>query len=140
MKVIKYIFLFLLITSLSCSKNRQYKNPYLNNLSFSVEINMDLPEYSTLKFANNSVLVHQIGIKGVIVFNTGNAYIAFEASDPNHFPNNCSQMQPNQFTCKCQCENNEYSLYNGHSIKGKREYPMKTYKIHRSNNLLRIYN
>ncbi len=124
----------------SCSKNQTYQNEFLENVSFNIEINLDLPEYNSLKYANNSVLVQNIGIKGVIVFNTGNGYNAFEASDPNHYPSSCSQMQPNQFTCKCDCEDNQYSLHTGQITHGTGQYSLKAYHVSQSGNRLRIYN
>jgi len=124
----------------SCSDKQKYNNPYLDDVSFSVSINLDLPEYSRLKFANNSVLVYNIGIKGVIVFNTGSGFTAFEASDPNHYPSNCSQMHPDQFTCQCDCEDNKYSLYDGQHISGQGDFTLKQYHVSRSGNTLRIYN
>ena len=140
MKYFSYIAIFIFFTAVSCEKNKQYSNPYLEDVSFSREINMDLPEYSVLKFANNSVLIQNIGLKGVIVFNTGSGYVAFEASDPNHYPSTCSQMQPNQFTCQCNCENNKYSLYDGQKIEGEGQYSMKSYHISQSGNRLIISN
>ena len=138
-KIIVLLVMFSLLNS-ACKKNTTYNNPYLEDVSFSIEINMDLPEYAPLKFANNSVLVHNVGIKGVIVFNTGNSYNAFEASDPNHYPSACSTMQPNQFTCKCDCENNTYSLHTGQLSSGEGKYSLKAYHVSQSGNKLRISN
>ena len=138
-KSILIVFLFFLLF-VSCKKRTKYNNPYLEDISFSIEINMDLPEYTPLKYANNSVLVHNAGIKGVIVFNTGNGYNAFEASDPNHSPSPCSTMQPNQFTCKCDCEDNTYSLHTGQLSSGDGDYGLKPYQIAQSGNKLIISN
>ena len=140
--IIKYLavpFWFILLIT-ACKKNANYNNPYLENVSFSIEINMDLPEYAPLKYANNSVLVRNAGIKGVIVFNTGNSYNAFEASDPNHYPSSCSTMQPNQFTCRCDCEGNTYSLHTGQITSGDGQYSLKAYHISQTGNKLRISN
>jgi len=139
MKKIIYIT-FILFLIFSCAKQSEYSNPYLDDVSFSIEINMDLPEYQSLKFANNSVLVYNVGIKGAIVFNTGSGYVAYEASDPNHYPDDCSQMQPNQFTCKCECEGNQYSLYTGQLVEGSGQYNLKAYRISQTGNKLRITN
>ena len=136
----KALFLLLVISLFSCKKKQVYNNPYLEDVSFSISINMDLPEYAPLKYANNSVLVHNIGIKGVIVFNTGTGYNAFEASDPNHYPSPCSTMQPNQFTCKCDCEDNTYSLHTGQLTHGTGDYSLKAYHISQNGNSLRISN
>jgi len=140
MKYVKYLLLLAILLQFSCSKKQKYSNPYLENVSFSINVDMDLPEYSSLKFANNSVLVYNVGIKGVLVFNSGSGYVAFEASDPNHHPSNCSQMRPNQFTCKCSCEDNKYSLYDGQLVEGSGTYTLKQYHISQSGNNLRIYN
>jgi len=136
----KVLFIFLILSLFSCKKKQVYNNPYLEDVSFSISINMDLPEYAPLKYANNSVLVHNIGLNGVIVFNTGTGYNAFEASDPNHYPSSCSTMQPNQFTCKCDCEDNTYSLHTGQLTHGNGEYSLKAYHISQSGNSLRISN
>jgi len=137
----KHIIALLVLLSLfSCDKRREYNNKYLDDVSFSINLNLDLPEYSRLKFANNSVLVHNAGIKGVLVFYSGSSYFAYEASDPNHYPSACSQMQPNQFTCECDCESNQYSLYTGQVTHGDGEYPLKPYLISLSGNVLHISN
>ncbi len=141
MKAVKFITLSIVLLGLqACKKKSDYKNPYLQDVSFSVEINLDLPEYAPLQYANNSVLIQNIGIKGVIVFYSGNSYLAYEASDPNHYPSGCSQMHPNQFTCKCDCENNRYSLYTGQLTEGEGKYPLKAYHVSQNGHLLRISN
>jgi len=134
------ILLSLNLFFLSCSKNKQERNPYLKDLSFNREINLDLPQYSSLKFANNSIIIKEIGIKGVIIFNSGSQFLAWEASDPNHFPSSCSTMEPNQFTCSCPCEENKYSLYDGQIINGEGSYTLKPYHISVNGNFLFIYN
>ncbi len=134
------IIISIYITLLSCTKTKQERNPYLKDISFSREINLDLPQYSPLKFANNSVLIPEIGIKGVIIINTGNQFLAWEASDPNHYPSTCSRMNPNQFTCSCDCEGNKYSLYDGQLIDGEGNYTLKPYHISLSGNILFVYN
>lgn len=140
MRRIYPILVLLLLLNNACRKNTTYNNPYLEDVNFTTEINLDLPEYSPLKFANNSVLVRHVGLKGVIIFNTGSGYNAFEASDPNHYPSACSTMQPNQFTCQCPCEENTYSLYTGQLTKGTGQYGLKAYHITQSGNRLHISN
>ncbi len=132
--------LFISLLFLSCTKNKRERNPYLKDVSFNLQINMDLPQYSSLKFANNSILVQQVGIKGVIIFNTGSQFLAWEASDPNHYPSSCSTMQPNQFTCSCPCEENKYSLYDGQIIEGEGNYTLKPYHVSVNGQSLFIYN
>ena len=141
----KVIFRTILLISLlsfnyGCDKNVPEQNPYLQNVGFTREINLDLPQYSSLKFANNSIILYNVGIKGVIVFNTGNSFLAWEASDPNHYPSDCSTMTPDQFTCECSCEGNKYSLYDGQKISGDGNYSLKPYHIYQNGNILTISN
>ncbi len=138
--LLRILTIGLLLSLWACDKNKPDQNPYLENIGFSREINLDLPEYSSLKFANNSIIVHNVGIKGVIVFNTGNSFLAWEASDPNHYPSDCSTMTPNQFTCECSCEGNKYSLYDGQKISGDGNYSLKPYHIYQNGNILTISN
>jgi nitrite reductase/ring-hydroxylating ferredoxin subunit len=145
MKKKDYINISLIILTihylfLSCSPSQQERNPYLKDVSFSREINLDLPQYSPLKFANNSIILNDIGIKGVIIFNTGSQFLAWEASDPNHYPSSCSTMEPNQFTCSCPCEENKYSLYDGQLISGEGNYTLKPYHLTVNGNILFVYN
>ncbi len=140
MRNFKIVFFTIIFIFFSCAKTKQETNPYLKDISFSREINLDLPQYSSLKFPNNSVLISEIGLKGVIVINTGNQFLAWEASDPNHYPSSCSTMQPNQFTCSCACEGNKYSLYDGQLIEGEGNYTLKPYHISQTGNILFIYN
>ena len=66
------LFLFLM---LGCSKDPIQRNPYLADIRFQRDLNLSLPLYNQLNFVGGSVLIPDIGIKGVIVFNlTGNTF------------------------------------------------------------------
>jgi len=116
------------------------KNPYLRDVSFDITLNLDLPEYSSLKYPGNAIYVPYGGIKGIFVFNTGSGYNAFEASDPNHYPNDCSTMELDGTTVVCPCENNRYSLADGHLMSGEGSYGLKPYHVIDNGDVLHIYN
>lgn len=125
---IAVLSLFLLV-SLGCSKDRvNNNNPYLANLSFSVQVNMNLPLYSNLQFAGNSVKVNEtnVGNRGIIVFNTGSGYVAFDGACPNQELTSCSTLTLSSSTATCPCDDAIYSLYNGQAP-GK-QYPLKQYR------------
>jgi len=61
--------LFTAFLFLSCSSTDLERNPYLAEYSFQFPINLNLPEYNDLKLAGGSVLISQLGHKGVIVYN-----------------------------------------------------------------------
>jgi nitrite reductase/ring-hydroxylating ferredoxin subunit len=98
---------------------------------------MDLPAYSKLKFASNAILYPNVGAKGLYIFNTGNAYNAFDAACPNQSLSDCSTMTLNGINLVCPCDKEEYSLFTG---LGKLTYPLKQYRVEVNGNVLRIYN
>ena len=104
--------LFLLL--MGCSRENLERNPYLPELQFSVPINLNLPEYNALLFAGGSHFLPQYGHKGILIFNlNGNSYTAWEASCPNHLPNDCSRTQVVGVLAECACEGYQYSLATG---------------------------
>ena len=104
--------LFLLLVG--CSREKLERNPYLPELQFSVPINLNLPEYNALLFAGGSHYLPQYGHKGILIFNlNGNSYTAWEASCPNHLPNDCSRTQVVGVLAECACEGYQYSLATG---------------------------
>jgi len=110
----RFFLLALFAITLSCHKdNVVNNNPFLPNYSFSININTNLPSYSQLQYPGNPVFVDQAGagIKGIIVMKVGtNDFRAFEASCPNQFPSDCSQLTIDGINAICPCDEKEYSL------------------------------
>ena len=135
----KYSFFFLLLVLLnSCSEQAvRNNNPYLPNYTVLIDINLNLPEYSNLKFVSNAVLIPAKGVRGVVVFNTGSGYNAFDAACPNQALSSCSTMTIKGINLLCACDNEEYSLFTG---QGKLQYPLKQYRVEVNGDVLRVYN
>ena len=137
----KYFLLLIAFPMLfGCSTNsNNYNNPYLPNYTVNLQINMNLPQYSDLKFVSNAVYIAGQGVRGIIVFNTsGTTYNAFDAACPNQALSSCSTMTIKGINALCACDNAEYSLFTGQSP-GK-QYPLKQYRVEVSGNILRVYN
>ena len=147
----KYFFFLAAIAMLfGCSTNSpNNNNPYLPNYPVNVDINMDLPSYSSLKFVANAIYFPSQGVRGIFVFNSGSGYIAFDAACPNQALSSCSTMsfkkldpidplKIDKTTVVCPCDSAEYSLFTGQSA-GK-QYPLKQYRVEVNGNLLRVYN
>ncbi|MFS4454667.1 Rieske (2Fe-2S) protein [Maribacter sp. 2304DJ31-5] len=133
MKRILSLFLLILITS--CERNGTNRNPFLQEIGFRFDANLNLPLYSPLTNTGNAVLIENngVGTRGVFIINTGfNQFRAFEASCPNHAPNNCSTMTLNGQTATCSCEDYQYSLFTGQQLNrpddGNRYYDMLEYR------------
>jgi nitrite reductase/ring-hydroxylating ferredoxin subunit len=128
----------LFLVFLSCSDNGPINtNPFIPNYTFTVDINMSLPSYSKLLYPSNAIYYAGKGVKGLIIFNTGSGYNAFDAACPNQTPSTCSPMTIDGIDAVCSCDNKTYSLFSG---QGSLQYPMKQYRVEVNGNVLRIYN
>lgn len=130
-------------TVLGCSTdNVRYKNPYLPNYNFSIDINENLPTYSELKIPMNPVYVNNgtTGVSGIIVMRISDTdYRAWEAACPNQPPTSCSTMNVEGLYAQCNCEtSHRYSLFDGTA---ELEYGMRPYRVEvLSNTAIRVYN
>ncbi len=115
----------------------------LPNYSFDTgsAINLNLPQYSGLQFAGNSLYVGGYGVMGIYLYNSGSSIVAFEASDPAHGPNSCSLMTISGIELSCQCDDgNKYELLTGQQISGTTSNCLKAYRVENNGNIIRIYN
>ncbi|MXN91451.1 hypothetical protein GR160_09440 [Flavobacterium sp. Sd200] len=140
----KYLFVLFIISLITACHSDDYNNnnSFLPNYSFSVSIDMNLPQYTNLLYTANPVLINEAGagINGVIVMNTGGGYVAFENSCPNQPITNCSMLQRTGIMAKCPCDDVEYSLFDGTTTADVR-FPLKSYRIQiTSPTSLRVYN
>jgi len=139
--------IILMLLLLSCSSDRINRNPFLQEIGFRFEINLNLPLYSPLTNTGNAIYIGSegVGTAGIFVINKGfNEFVASEASCPNHAPNDCSTMVLNGQTAICSCEDYEYSLYTGQMLNrpsdGKRYYDMLIYRTSFGGNTLSVSN
>ncbi|HSD06279.1 hypothetical protein [Flavobacterium sp.] len=103
---------------------------------------MNLPLYSKLRSASNAVYYADAGVKGIIVFNTGSGYNAFDAACPNQELSSCSTMTINGINAVCPCDSKEYLLFTGQPLKSDATttYPMKQYRVQVNGDVIHIYN
>ena len=138
----KYIFLLFIPLLFGCDKEEfQNNNPYLPNYPVNLNINMSLPQYSNLLSPANAVYINSggNGIRGIIVFNTGSGYVAYDAACPNQALASCSTMTISGIDAICPCDEKRYSLFSGQA-QGM-QYPMKRYRVEQISEVsLRVYN
>lgn len=139
--------LLLLFFLISCSSDGTNRNPYLQEVNFRFEINLNLPLYSDLNTIGNPVYIPNsgVGTRGAFVIKSGlDSFYAFEASCPNHAPNNCSTMVIDGQNVVCDCEGYTYNLLSGQFLDrpsdGKRYYDLLFYNTTRSGNVVIISN
>lgn len=137
--------LSIIVLFISCSSdNVRYKNPYIPDYGFSINIDANLPLYSGLLSAVNPILItnENVGANGIIVMKISDTdYRAWEANCPNQYLSACSRMVINGVNAKCPCDEIEYSLFTGVGIDGQGEYTMKPYRVDiLGKNLIRVSN
>lgn len=126
---------------LGCSKDKfNNNNPYLPNFPFSIDINTNLPLYSSLKFAGNAVKAYPSGgpSRGIIVFNSGSSFNAYDGACPNQDLSSCSTLSVSGSNANCPCGSENYNLFTG-QCPGK-EYPLKQYRVEINGDIIRVYN
>lgn len=139
------ILLSFFLLAISCSSDdvRNHNNPYLIPHTVNLSLNLNLPQYNSLKYPGNSVVIYHQGIKGVVVYClNADLYIAHELSDPNHMPNDCSTMTISGAVASCPCpdDDNSYDLITGQHSTTNEKYPMLQYRAKREGNSIRVYN
>ncbi len=141
-KYYSFFLFIILINIFSCSKENYNTNPYLETFPFEKNINLNLPLYDNLRFSGGSIIINNIGIKGVILFNLNDQIMAWEASCPNQYPSDCSKMEIEGLQSECKCNGYKYSLATGQILNANLEksYPMLSYRTLRSGSSVKIYN
>ncbi len=140
----KFFFAIVLLFILGCTSTEIERNPYLPEVPFRLEINLNLPQYDNLRYSGGSLFSVQGGVRGLLLFNLNDNVFAWEASCPNHVPSQCSTMEINGVLANCSCENYEYSLATGQVIGNPKTetklYSMLNYRTSKSGNTVIVSN
>lgn len=135
-----FIALFVLA---GCDKNNDdnQRNPFLIDLNFNTQLSAI--QAIDLEIPGNAIYVPNGGIRGFFVINTGSGLRAWEASDPNHSPNECSQMiLTNDINVTCQCDDaHSYQLFTGQAIENDElQYTLLNYRVNENGSNITVSN
>lgn len=145
-----FLFIIILFISFSCSKSGgHYTNPYLPSNPVNLTIDLNLPAYDDLRFANGSVIIRQNGqgILGVVIFCLAeDLYVAYDIACPNHnIDPSCSAMnleKRGSIYMLCSCPEHpeplKYSLITGTSMTEGAKYQMKPYPVSKRGNIITV--
>ena len=127
----KSILIILTLLLLSCERKDYQRNPFLQEAKFTITLNLRLAEYSKLRIPGGVVLVDNVGLRGIVVSNIGNNYMAWERACPSQARSACSQMtlEDDHLFMLCPCNGVRYNLLNGQPQSGKITYPMLNYQV-----------
>ncbi|MEM1337666.1 MAG: hypothetical protein AAF634_02135 [Bacteroidota bacterium] len=134
MKYVSCLIIILLL--LSCENDDTGRNPFLPDVNFRFDLNLNLPLYNDLNNIGNPIYVGNdgIGIRGVFVMRAGpgDQFVAWEANCPNQAPNACSTMVLEGQNVRCPCDDLEYNLFFGQLLNppddGSRIFNLKPYR------------
>jgi hypothetical protein len=141
-RIFQIVLFFLILASCSKSDNNDSNCNFLLNIGVNTSINLNLPQYNPLNFISNPVYIPNEGNGGIIVTNTGTGFVAYDASDPNHSPNNCSILSIDSLEGVCGCsDENKYSLFTGQPLENPDlRCGLKSYRTELNGNNLLIFN
>ena len=145
MKYFWGLALFLIL--LGCDSDPGNRNPFLQEVRFRFELDLNLPAYVNLNTIGNPVFVDNpgVGIRGAFVMRNGlDSFIAFEASCPNQTPSACSTMEIEGQNVVCPCDGLTYSLFTGQLLNrpddGNRYFDLLFYRTTFNGNVVTISN
>jgi nitrite reductase/ring-hydroxylating ferredoxin subunit len=130
MKKIIVLLIFLPLVLACDSGSINNRNPNIPNYTVYLQINMNLPGYSNLQFPSNHITDFgpTSGARGIVVFNTGSGFVAFDLACPNQPYDSCnSPMTISGIEATCDCDDTVYNLFSGQSP--GQQYPMKQYRV-----------
>ena len=136
-------FLFIIVGCGSDDDAIRRDNPFLIDPQVNLTINLNLPQFNDLNFPGGSAVVTSQGIRGIVIYRLNeDLFTAFELSDPNHVPNDCSRMEISGIEASCPCTNDEniYNIVTGQHTTMPEDFPMQAYSITQDGNILRIRN
>ncbi|MES2411423.1 MAG: hypothetical protein V4535_08275 [Bacteroidota bacterium] len=138
-----YIILLFLPFLFSCDAGTiNYNNPNLPSYPVNLTLNTNFPPDSNVLFPGNYTVNYSQGIAGIVVFNTGSGFNAFDLACPNQvYGSACSSamtIQGIEAKCNCNTAESPYSLYSGQSP--GQPYTMKPYRVEVGDGFLHITN
>jgi nitrite reductase/ring-hydroxylating ferredoxin subunit len=134
-----FSFIILMFSGCNSDDDRRSNNPFVVNIGFSIQLgNINALD---LQIPSNPVYVPNGGVRGVFVINTGSGLRAWEATDPNHSPNECSTMVINGINVVCQCEDaHTYNLFTGQASGETLDFTMIPYRVEQSGDVIVVSN
>lgn len=140
MKHIFLLFFFILFTTCGNTNLENENCRFLLDIGVNVSINLNLPQYSQLNFAGNSIYIPNQGNGGILVAYTGADYFAWDAADPNQVQSSCSVLVNSGLNATSGCDDeNEYSLVTGQALgNGTLECSLRNYRVDSNGSTLRI--
>ncbi len=103
-----------LLLFLSC--DNPTPNDVLPDMQVNVTIDLNLPSYQNLLVHSgwaNTPTTSGYGIKGILIYNQGGNYIAYERACPHLEVSACNAMIFDGLFLKCTCDDSLFNIFSG---------------------------
>ncbi len=134
----KIAFILILIIVFSCDSDNNV-NSFLPNHPVNIQINMDLPIYNDLLYSGGLVEVDENigGIRGIVIYRTGNRFLAFDRACPHISLQTCAVMNVESIYMVCECDDKRFQLIDG-AAEDADTPPARAYIVTQNGNILNI--
>ncbi len=124
----------------SCEKNET--NDLLPNVDVNFIIDMRLPKYQNLQFPGNWMYIDEEGVNGLVIVHKGGKTAPYKVFDRACPDNTCAKKMvfDGSLKLKCECDNVEYSIYDGSPQDEKHTRFAKEYRVRVSNFYIHVTN
>lgn len=139
MKYFQILLLFFIL--ISCNDDVIDNNTFLPNVGVNFTINLNLSEGNRL-INNGFETFENKGVRGVIVFNNGINYTAFDLACP-HIPlQECSKMtfEQTDLSLNCPCDDEKFSKIDGSPLNPEITQAARSYIVTLNGNILTVKN
>jgi nitrite reductase/ring-hydroxylating ferredoxin subunit len=116
-------------------------NSYSQAAFPTVTVNLSYPQYQRLKMDGGYVYIEGAGLRGVILYRSGeNAYIAFERACPHHPEESCAivQVDGSSLYMIDHCCKSTFNFSDGQPTGGPAQRPLLQYRIEITGPTLKI--
>ncbi|MEE9350481.1 MAG: hypothetical protein V3U80_10575 [Flavobacteriaceae bacterium] len=133
----KQFFILVLFLGLFSCDSDEVDTTYLPNVSVNEEVNLNLPQFQDLLIGGGFAYANG-GIEGLIIYNTGIGYVAFDRACP-HIPlQQCSTMSVDGIYMVCPCDDKRFQINNGAPEDGTIHQSARFYNVTQNGNILVI--
>ncbi len=131
--------IILFITFVSCLDDNVDSNRFLPNVSVNQTIDLNLPQYVNLHITGGYAYAEG-GIRGLIIYNTGTGYVAFDRACPHIELQACSTMEVDDsgLFMVCPCDDERFQIINGAPENGNIRYSARAYTVTINGSILTI--
>ncbi len=133
----KYLVSLLFLLYFSSCDSDTVDTSFLPNVPVNVQINLNLPEYQNLLIGGGFSYANG-GIRGLIIYNSGLGYVAFDRACPHITLQTCSTMDVESIFMVCPCDNERFQINDGAPENGNILQAARYYNVTKSGNILTI--